>query len=1015
MAFTACFIVGLVTYFTLPVSLLPDIAIPEITVQVSEQNTSARELENTVVKPLRQQLIQVAKLKDMDSETRDGAGIIRLGFDFGTNTDLAFIEVNEKIDAAMNYLPKDTDRPKVIKASATDIPVFYLNLTLKNDSAYGKTDERAFLNLCEFAENVIKRRIEQLTEVAMVDVTGLLERQLQIVPDPDKQAVLGLTVEDIEKVLAQNNVEPGSMIVRDGYYEYNIKFSTLLRTEEDVRNILLRKEGRIVRLGDFCRVEVVPVEEKGVSISNGKRAVTLAVIKQADENMDNMKRAVNETMDYFKKVYPDIDFNVSRNQTELLDYTISNLQQNLSLGFLFICIVAVLFLGDVKSPLIIGLSMVVSIVICFLFFYLFDMSLNIISLSGLILALGMMIDSSIIVTENISQYRERGYSLKRACVTGTSEVITPMLSSSLTTIAVFVPLIFMSGIAGALFYDQAFAVTVGLLVSYFTGIMLLPVLYMLVYRMGLRGKSRLLRIRINNPLKEHTLDRFYDAGVDWVFSHKLLCTLFCAVSIPLCVVLFFFIGKERMPEFDQNELLARVEWNENIHVDENRHRVDRLFGLLKSETVEQTAAVGQQDYLLNREQALSSSETELYFKTASPAEIAPLQEKVYRWVKREYPLAVVSFTPPETVFEKLFVTGEADVVAELYARNKEKAPTADELNGLEQRFAARTGVAPTGIAFENQLNISILQEKLLLYNVSYEELYRTLKTAFKENSVAMLHSYQQYLPISIVGEERTVNEVLQQTLLQTRPDTKGEVEYIPLRELVRVRPAEDLKTITAGRNGEYVPFRFYEVDDVPALMKQVKREADATEDWDTVFSGSFFSNRKMLNELVVILLISILLMYFILAAQFESFTQPLIVLLEVPIDVAFALLLLWACGHTLNLMSAIGLIVTCGIIINDSILKLDAINELRKAGMPLLEAIHEAGRRRLRPIIMTSLTTIFAMVPLLFSFDMGSELQKPLSIAMIGAMFVGTLVSLFIIPLIYWFMNKGKEQRKMIL
>ena len=1011
MAFTACFIVGMVTYFTLPISLLPDIAIPEITVQVSAQNTSARELENTVVKPIRQQLIQVAKLKDMDSETRDGAGIIRLSFDYGTNTDLAFIEVNEKIDAAMNYLPKDAERPKVVKASATDIPVFYLNLTLKNDSAYGKTDDRAFLDLCEFSENVIKRRIEQLTEVAMVDVTGLLERQLQIVPDPDKLATLGLSIADIETALAQNNVEPGSMTVRDGYYEYNIKFSTLLRTEEDVENILLSKEGRIIRLGDFCKVGIVSAKEKGVSMSNGKRAVTLAVIKQADENMDDMKEAINQTMDYFKTVYPDIDFSISRNQTELLDYTISNLQQNLSLGFLFICIVAVLFLGDVKSPFIIGLSMVVSIVICFLFFYLFKMSLNIISLSGLILALGMMIDSSIIVTENISQYRERGYSLRRACVAGTSEVVTPMLSSSLTTIAVFVPLIFMSGIAGALFYDQAFAVTVGLLISYFTGIMLLPVLYMLVYRTGLRGKSWFSRIRINNPLKEHTLDRFYDAGIDWVFAHKTFNIVFCIVSVPLCVFLFYFIGKERMPEIDQNELIARVEWNENIHVDENRHRVNVLFGELKTETVEQTAAVGQQDYLLNREQALSSSEAELYFKTATSSEIASLQQKVYQRLKAEYPLAVVSFSPPETVFEKLFVTGEADVVAELYARNKEKAPVAEDLRELEQRFSDLTGIAPTGIAFENQLNIRILQENLLLYNVSYDELYRILKTAFKENSVAMLHSYQQYLPISIVGEERTVNDVLQQTLIQTRPDAKGEVEYIPLRNLVKVGPAEDLKTITSGRNGEYIPFRFYGVRDAEPLMQEVKQATDATGEWDTAFSGSFFSNRQMLDELVVILFISILLMYFILAAQFESFVQPLIVLLEIPIDVAFALLLLWVCGHTLNLMSAIGLIVTCGIIINDSILKLDAINELRKAGMPLMEAIHEAGRRRLRPIIMTSLTTIFAMVPLLFSFDMGSELQKPLSIAMIGAMFIGTLVSLFIIPLIYWFIYRGVDKK----
>lgn len=1008
MAFTACFIVGLVTYFTLPVSLLPDIAIPEITVQVTAQNTSARELENTVVKPLRQQLIQVAKLKDMDSETRDGAGIIRLNFDYGTNTDLAFIEVNEKIDAAMNYLPKDAERPKVIKASATDIPVFYLNLTLKNDSAYAEVDQQAFLNLCEFAESVIRRRIEQLPEVAMVDVTGLLERQLQIVPDPDKLALLEISIEDIERVLAQNNVEPGSMTVRDGYYEYNIKFSTLLRTEEDVENILLNKEGRILRLGDFCRIAIVPAKEKGVSMSNGKRAVTLAVIKQADENMDDMKRAITGTMNYFKNVYPDIEFSISRNQTELLDYTISNLQQNLSLGFLFICIVAVLFLGDIKSPFIIGLSMVVSIVICFLFFYFFKMSLNIISLSGLILALGMMIDSSIIVTENISQYRERGYSLRRACVAGTSEVIAPMLSSSLTTIAVFLPLIFMSGIAGALFYDQAFAVTVGLLVSYFTGIMLLPVLYMLVYRTGMRRKSWFSRIRINNPLKEHTLDRFYDAGVDWVFAHKTLCTLFCIVSIPLCVFLFFFIGKERMPEIDQNELIARVEWNENIHVDENRRRVDALFMGLDETVVERNAAVGQQDYLLNREQALSSSEAELYFKTKSTADIEPLSREVYEQLKSEYPLAVVTFSPPETVFEKLFVTGEADIVAELYARNREQTPDAGELRELEQRFAGLTGTAPTGIVFENQLNIRILQEKLLLYNVSYDELYRELKTAFKENSVAMLHSYQQYLPISIVGEEKTVNEVLQQSLISTRPDSKGKVEYVPLRDLVVVSPAEDLKTITAGRNGEYIPFRFYGVDEAEHLMQEVKQEADGTGDWDTAFSGSFFSNRRMLDELVVILFISILLMYFILAAQFESFVQPLIVLLEIPVDVAFALLLLWVCGHTLNLMSAIGLIVTCGIIINDSILKLDAINELRKGGMPLLEAIHEAGRRRLRPIIMTSLTTIFAMVPLLFSFDMGSELQKPLSIAMIGAMVVGTLVSLFIIPLIYWFIYKKK-------
>ena len=1007
MAFTACFIVGLVTYFSIPVSLLPDIAIPEITVQVSGQNTSARELENTVVKSIRQQLMQVANLRDIHSETRDGAAIIRLNFNFGTNTDLAFIEVNEKIDAAMNYLPREIERPRVIKASATDIPVFCLNLTLKKDKGgLYKDNEAEFLDLCQFAETVIKRRIEQLPEVAMVDVTGLLKRQVQIVPDMKMLKIAELTLDDIETALTSNNIEPGSMTVRDGYYEYNIKFSTLLRTPEDVENIYIRKNDHIFQLKELAQVSIVPEKESGASLSNGKRAVTLAIIKQADENMENMKEALQAITSQFTTMYPDIEFSVSRNQTELLDYTISNLKQNLSLGFFFICIVAILFLGDIKSPIVIGLSMVVSLIISFLFFYLFNMSLNIISISGLILALGMMIDSSIIVTENIAQYKSLGYSLEESCSKGTTEVITPMLSSTFTTIVVFAPLVFMSGIAGAIFYDQAFAVTVGLLVSYFTGIMLLPVLYKLVYSLP-DGPFKRFNLNFKNLIPDHVLDRFYDTGVDFVFRHKTASLLFLLCSIPLCAILFYEIPKSRMPEIEQNELITHIEWNENIHIDENRNRIHQLSASIQEQVIEHTVYVGQQQLLLNRDQEMSGSESEMYLKTEQPVGIIPLQKSIEQWIKKNYPKAVVSFSPPVTVFEKLFVTGEADLVAELHTRNQAVAPDATLLQKMREQIESQTGHTPVGIAFDNQLNLSIDRQKLLLYNVDYNKVYQLLKTAFKENEVATLRSYQQYLPISLAGEEQTVNDVLQKTLVSTNPDEKGDVRYIPLQALVRITPGEDLKTITAGKNGEYIPFSFYDAEEVEDLMEQIKKEVE--KDWDIDFSGSFFSNQQMLNELVIILFISILLMYFILASQFESFLQPLIVLFEIPIDVAASLLVLWICGHTLNLMSAIGIVVTCGIIINDSILKLDVINELRKGGTPLMEAIHEAGRRRLRPIIMTSLTTIFGMVPLLFTFDMGSELQKPLSIAMISAMIIGTAVSLFIIPLVYWFIYHKQE------
>jgi len=616
MAFTACFMVGLATYFTLPVSLLPDIAIPEITVHVSGRDASARELENTIVHPLRLQLMQVSHLSGMESETRDGSAIVRLRFDFGTNTNLAFIEVNEKIDAAMNYLPREAERPRVVKASATDIPVFCLNLTLKGEAQNAENeDEKAFLNLCEFAETVIKRRIEQLPEVAMADMTGMVSQQLSITPDMKKLDLAGLSLQDIETALADNNVEPGSMTVRDGYYEYNIRFSALLRTPDDVKNIYLHRDERIFQLKDIADVSVTPVKTTGLSLSNGKRAVTLAVIKQADENMNKLKKSLREVTDYFSATYPDVEFNISRNQTELLDYTISNLRQNLTLGFIFIFIVAVLFLGDAKSPFVIGVSMIVSIIVSFLFFYLFNMSLNIISLSGLILALGMMIDSSIIVTENISQYRQKGFSVEESCSLGTTEVITPMLSSTLTTIAVFVPLVFMSGIAGAIFYDQAFAVTVGLFVSYITGIMLLPVLYKLVYTMPPLKHRFPKLMKFSNPFKEHTLDRFYDAGVNFIFRHKTASILSIIASLVMCVWLFREIPKSRMPEIDRNEVVTNIEWNENIHIDENRKRVESLFKSMATDTREYTAYVGTQQFLLNREHERSVSESELYFRT----------------------------------------------------------------------------------------------------------------------------------------------------------------------------------------------------------------------------------------------------------------------------------------------------------------------------------------------------------------------------------------------------------------
>jgi len=1019
MSFTAFFILGIITYLNVPVSLLPDIAIPEITVQVTGKDMSARELENLRVGGIRRSLMQVSKLRDIRSETRDGSAILRLSFEYGTNTELAFIDVNEKIDESMRNAPAGTERPRVIKASATDIPVFNINLTLKNTAA----DEEAFIEMSEVAEMIIRRQIEQLPEVAMVDMTGIVGKRVIVQPDREKMLVAGITLDMLEQSLSSANFEGGSATVRDGFYEYNISFSEAMRTVEDIRNVFIRHNDRIYQLKDLARVDVVPQEERGMAFYNGRRAIIMSIIKQADRNMADMQKTLEERIENLRGKFPDLQFSISQNQTELLDYTISNLQQNLLLAFLFVCLISVIFMRDIRSPLIIGLSMFVALVISLMFFYLCRVSLNVVSLTGLVLALGNMIDSSIIVTDNIGQHRQRGLTIDNACIRGTNEVIAPMLSSMFTNIAVFVPLIFMSGIAGALFFDQAFSVTVGLLVSYFTGIMLLPVLYKLTFKKKAEklADENFQSFENLESLKQKTpfLDKIYNTSINWVFSHKIATAAMTLAVLPVCFLLFKAIPKEKMPQISQNEILVNIDWNANIHVRENAERtnalIQNLLGLKDlTGLTESSAQVAAQQFLLNREQEQSSSETEIYLKTAETKDIPTLKQTISEYFAANYPDAVVSFSPVDNIFEKIFTTGDPELTVEYYTLREddiEKLEVSD-IRHLEENLAAKTGETPVGNAFQKQLNIHIDREKLLLYGVSQGQILQALQTGFRENEFALLRSYQQYLPIVIGYEEQSIRDVIEKTTVDAPADGKNAfVTKIPLSFFITTSPAEDLKTIVAGGNGEYIPMQYYKTDRQEEIMQIAREDARNSDFWKVDFSGNYFFNKKMISELMIILLISVMLMYFILAAQFESFVQPLIVLLEIPIDITASLALLMLLGHSLNLMSAIGIVVSTGIIINDSILKVDVMNQLRREGYALMDAIHEAGRRRLKAILMTTLTSIVCMAPLLFSYNLGAELEKPLAIATIGGMLIGTPISLFVVPLVYWGIYRNKSEK----
>jgi len=1008
-------ILGGFSFGLIPVSLMPDIDIPEITVQVSADNMSARQLEDAIIKPLRSNLLQVSHLKDLKSETSNTSGLLRLSFAHGTNIDYSFIEVNEKIDRAMGSFPKTVKRPRVIKASATDIPVFYLSMTLKNKNGLSKNNvnnalfpvSQEFVDFNRFVNQVIRKRIEQVNEVAMVDVSGLVFSEILIIPNLKKLSALGMSLDELEAAIKKQDLQVGSLLIKDNQYQYNVRLGTSLDDIKEIKDIYIHKNKRLFQLKEIAEVVEHPQKRTGLVLSEGEEAVTMAIIKQSDARMGDLKETLNKLIQNLNKEYPNIAFSITRDQTRLLDYAINNLVQSLLWGILLAFGIMFLFLKNIKAPLLIGITIPVSIVICLLFFHLFEISINIISLSGLVLGIGLMIDNSIIVIDNITQYRERNYELNRACILGTNEVLKPLLSSALTTCAVFLPLVFLSGVTGALFYDQAMAVTIGLFVSLFVSITLLPVLYRLFYLKENKKGNRFSRyLEKSNPLDYAAL---YEKGFRFVMKKQRISWISFVFLLISAIGLYQVLDKTQMPKLTTTETLLKIDWNEQINVEENKRRILELLQPIQKEIENQTALVGNQQFLLDKETDAKASESTLYMQCKSEESLEKIKKILKRNLQEKYTKALFEYKEVETIFNLIFSDTQAPLVARL--RNVENLGSGqnEQLKQVWYQVQKQLGdLELKPIVWQEHMTLIADQEKLMTYGVSANSLFSSLKSAFNEREILSIIDNQNFVPVILGGTSKHIEQVLDETTVQSRDSAR-----IHIKEFIKVVKSEDLKTLVGGSEGLYFPLDLYVKDkNVEKTMIAIQNVVAENKWYDVHFSGSIFSNRELISELILVLLISLVLLYFILASQFESFLLPLIILLEVPLDLAGAFLFLKLFGMSINLMSMIGIVVMSGIIINDSILKIDTIIQLQRQGSSLMKALLVAGQRRLKPILMTSLTTILALVPMLFSSGLGAELQAPLAIALIGGMLLGTVVSLYFIPLCYyylatWFQRKS--------
>lgn len=990
-------ILGLVSVKLLPVSLIPDVQIPYITVQVSSPEFSAREMDESVLRPLRQQLVQINGLEDIVSEAKDGSGTVRMTFSHGSDVDYLFIEVNEKIDRSMSSLPS-VARPKVLKASATDIPAFFVNITSSGED---------FSKMSRFVKEVVSKRLEQLSEVAMVDVGGTVGDEILVMPDESRLRQLGMTLQAFENCIRSSNIQLGSLTIRDGEYRYDVKFDSRISSAEEIASIWFKQGDRLLQIKDVAEIRVQPAKRTGLVRSDGEDAVCLAVIKQSEARMSDLKKAMDSMLSQFQRDYPQLKFKVTRDQTRLLEYSIRNLFQNIVVALLLACVVIFLFMRDFRSPALVALTMPVALIFSMLCFHLLGLSLNIISLSGLLLGVGMMTDNTIILVDNITGRWSRGDSLRDAVLTGTKEVMGPMLSSVLTTCAVFIPLVFLSGIAGAMFYDQAMSVTIVLLTSYLVTISVIPVFYFWWYkgRESFRPNAWLERVNLNAPLQ-----KWDDRWMGWSIRNRRFFWILLVVSgvgIGLC---FALMPKEKLPEMTQTDAIVKIEWNEHLAVESNAERIVALEKALSDDVEQLTALVGSQQFLLGHSGDQGISEASVYFDCGDAVTLETVKERIVSFLASSWPRATFYFESSGNIFDKVFARKEALLTARLRPLGGGEVEVPKLRSFIARARESMPGVHFPDPAVKTDALFVADPDLMAVYEVSYSELSSILKNALNENRLFSIVRGSETVPVVTGSNADGLSQILQETFIEKKQDNS--IVRIPVAELMRQTFVEDLKTIVAGPEGNYYPVDLdVSPKNVKSTMASMREIVRSDGEFETSFSGSWFSSSKMVDEMVMILLVALALLYLILASQFESLVQPLVILSEIAIDLFVSLLVLWIFGVSINLMSLIGLVVMTGIVVNDSILKIDTINRMRKEGASLERAVMDASSRRMKSIVMTSLTTILAVCPFLMRGSMGADLQYPMSLVIVAGMIVGTLVSLFAVPALYYSIYNGRKDK----
>ena len=1017
LCFVAVVIMGLFSLVKLPIDLLPDIETNTIMVITMYPGASAEDIEQNVTKPLENTLNSVEHLKHISSNSRENTSVITLEFEFGYDIDVLTNDVRDKLDMVESSLPDGVMNPIIFKFSTDMIPICLLSVEAKESMA----------GLYKILDDNVVNPLARIDGVGSVSVSGAPKREIHVYCDPNRLEAYNLTVEAISNVIAAENMDMPGGSFDVGSNTYALRVQGEFSDARQMENVPVGSfNGKIIYLKDVARVDDSLEERSQETYNNGKLGAMVIIQKQSGANSVQISDKVKEMLPRIQKSLPsDVKLGVIQDTSDNIKNTIASLVETVMYALLFVMIVVFAFLGRWRATMIIVITIPISLIASFIYLYATGNTLNIISLSALSISIGMVVDDAIVVLENVTTHIERGSDPKQAAVHGTNEVAISVIASTLTLIAVFFPLTMVTGMTGVLFKQLGWMVTIMMVISTTCALTLTPMLCSQWLRLQ-RTKGKMF-MKFYGPI-ERALDKFdeaYGKLLEKVVANKTVTIIACMGFFVASVFLMKFVGTEFFPSQDDGRLGVKLEMPVGTRIEETRKVTSYIDSLWRAKYPEIK--------VLNYTQGSASSDNTFASLSDNGPHIISMNIALVDIDKRDRRIFEIADGMradleqiPELKKREVNIGGgrgsgmggQSVIDFEIYGYDFEETDSvARQLSRALRNIKGTADITISRSDYQPEYQVDFDREKLALNGLNLQTAAYFLRNRIN-GSVASYYREdgEEYdIKVMYAPEHRTEISDIENIVIVNNQgrgvrvkDVGTVVQRLTPPTIERMDRERVVKVSTV-------------VDGVPMgdVVTQAQAEIDKMDlpsGISITLAGSYEDQQESFADLMLLGLLIIILVYIVMAAQFESLTYPGIIMTSLLFAFSGVFLILWMTGHTLNIMSMIGGIMLIGIVVKNGIVLIDYIILNRERGMSIRRSVIDAGKSRLRPVVMTTLTTILGMVPMAIGDGQGAEMWRPMGTAVIGGLTVSTILTLLFVPVLYcvFAYNGVKRTRKQI-